>query len=163
MEKSLDTLHHCTLRLAWVVDMYGLLTCEYAPVAYIDEKWFYKVNRRRAMKLLPKGKHENDSECESKLPKMLSRRFPVKTMFMAVVGRPLAHRNFDGKIHLERVSKTRKIGTRTSHHNFSDDVIVNDEIKSGSWKYLVSETDIYVFDLIHLLEETYNLEGYILD
>ena len=163
MEKPLDTPHHCTLRLAWVIDRYGLLTCEYAPVAYIDEKWFYKVNRRRAMKVLPKGDNESDAEGELKLPKMLLRRFPVKTMFMAVVGHPLAHRNFDGKIHLERVSKTRLITTRTSHHNFSDDVIINDEIKSCSWKDLVSQSDIYGFDLIHLLEETYNLEGYILD
>ena len=98
-----------------------------------------------------------------KLTKTLLRRFPVKTMLMAIGGRLLAHRNFDGKIHLERVSKSRLITTRTSHHNFSDDVIVNDKIKSDSWKDIVSQTDIYGFDLIHLLEETCNLEGYILD
>ena len=113
MEKPLDTHHYCTLRLAWVIDRYGQLTCEYAPVAYIDEKWFYKVNCRRAMKVLPKGRHKNDEEGEMKLLKMLSRRFPVKRMFMAVVGRPLPHRNFDGKIHLERLSKTCRISTRT--------------------------------------------------
>ena len=46
MEKPLDTPHHCLLKLAWVVDKYGLMTCEYAPAAYIDEHWFYKVNCR---------------------------------------------------------------------------------------------------------------------
>ena len=99
MENPPNPPHHSSLRLAWVVDRYGSLTCKYSPVAYIDDTWFYKVNRRRAMKLLPKGKHETDKKGETKLTKMLSRRFPVKTMFMAVVGLPLLHRYFDGKIH----------------------------------------------------------------
>ena len=47
-----------SLRLAWVADKYGLLTCKYASVAYIDETWFYKMKCCRAMKVLPKVMHE---------------------------------------------------------------------------------------------------------
>ena len=43
-EKPLDTKEHCNKRKEWVIDHYGLLTSEYIPVAYLDEKWFFHVN-----------------------------------------------------------------------------------------------------------------------
>ena len=73
------------------------------------------------------------------LPKMLSQRFPVKSMFMGVVGRPIPYHNFDGKIFLERVSKKRYISKCTAHSNFSDDAIVNAEIKMGKWIDYIAE------------------------
>ena len=63
MEKPLDTQEHCLLRRDWVIDHHGLLTSIYSPVTFIDEKWFYRVNRRCKMKILPKGKAEKE-ECE---------------------------------------------------------------------------------------------------
>ena len=93
MEKPLDYPHPCTLRISWVVDRYGLLIRGYSPVAYITEKCFHKVNRCRAMKVLPKGEHESENKGELTFPNMLSRRFPVKTMFMTTVGQPLVHRH----------------------------------------------------------------------
>ena len=69
--------------------------------------------------------------------KMLSRRFPIKTMFMGVVGRPIPHRDFDGKIFMERVSRTKLVATATAHTNFSDDALVNDAMKKGDWRHLV--------------------------
>ena len=50
LEKPLDTKKHAALRIDWVVERYGLLTNPFAPVCYIDEKWFYRVNRRRKIK-----------------------------------------------------------------------------------------------------------------
>ena len=41
IEKPLDTEQHKSLRKDWAVDNYGLLTCKFTPVCYIDEKWFY--------------------------------------------------------------------------------------------------------------------------
>ena len=78
------------------------------------------------------GPHEKEGDDKICHPKMLSRRYPVKSMFMGVVGRPLPHRNFDGKIFLERVSKRKFIQKCTAHTNFSDDTLVNNEIKNGN-------------------------------
>ena len=38
LEKPLDSKKHKKLRKEWVITYYGLLTCLYNPVAYIDEK-----------------------------------------------------------------------------------------------------------------------------
>ena len=58
---------------------------------------------------------------------------------MGVVGRPVPSKNFDGRIHLERVSKSVKVKKLTCHQNFTDDVIVNIQIKEGHWRDLHSE------------------------
>ena len=42
----------------------------------------------------------------TKHPQMRSRRFPVKSVFMGVVGHPRSDENFDGRIFLEKISKT---------------------------------------------------------
>ena len=131
LEKPLDLEKHKLLRKDWVMKWYGLLASPFAPVCYIDEKWFYRTNRRRKIKILPLGKHEESGDDAYSHPKMLSRRFPIKSMFMGVVGRPVAHRQFDGKFFLERVSKTKYITMCTAHTNFSDDALVNAEIKNG--------------------------------
>ena len=55
---------------------------------------------------------------------MRSRSSPIKSMFMGVVGRPKIDKNSDGRILLDRVSKTRAIKEKT-HQSFSDDVIIN--------------------------------------
>ena len=94
--------------------------------------------------------------------KMLSRRFPIKTMFMAVVGRPLPHRNFNGKIHIERVSETKYISKCTAHTNFSDDAVINAEMKAMEWKSLVTNENTCE-ELLELIYSTYQLEKYILD
>ena len=47
-----------------------------------------------------------DGDDTTKHPQMRSRRFPVKYMFMSVVGRQIPDKNFDGRIFLERKSKT---------------------------------------------------------
>ena len=98
LEKPLDSEKHKILRRQWVVKWYGLLTSVFTPVCYIDEKWFYRTNRRRKIKLLPLGNSEREGDDAYSHPKMLSRRFPIKSMFMGVVGRPCPHRQFDGKI-----------------------------------------------------------------
>ena len=55
---------------------------------------------------------------------------------MGVVGRPIKERNFDGRIHMERVSKIVEVKKMTSHQNICDDVIVNAQIKDGAWENL---------------------------
>ena len=48
---------------------------------------------------------EMDGDDTTKHPQMRSRRFPIKPIFMGVVGRPRPDKNFDGRIFLERISK----------------------------------------------------------
>ena len=72
IEKPLDNNEHRELRKKWVVKYYGLLTNPYTPVCFIDEKWFYRVNRRRAIKVLPHGKGEKGKINKAKKGKMLS-------------------------------------------------------------------------------------------
>ena len=50
---------------------------------------------------------------------------------MGVVDRPIPEKNFDGQVHLERVSKTTTVKKMISHQNFGDDVIINADIKAG--------------------------------
>ena len=100
----MDTPAHKSNRLIWVKDWYDVLTDKFANIAMLDEKWFYTTNRRRKKKL-PIGPGEVDGDDTSKHPQMRSLRFPVKSMFMGVVGRPRPNKNFDGRICLERISK----------------------------------------------------------
>ena len=44
-----------------------------------------------------------------KHPQMRSRRFPVESMSIGIVGCPRPDKNFDGRIFLERISKTYTI------------------------------------------------------
>ena len=46
LEKPLDTPKHCKARKQWALKNYGLLTCPLTPIVFLDEKWFYRVNRR---------------------------------------------------------------------------------------------------------------------
>ena len=58
--------------------------------------------------MLPKAPWESAKEAYVDPPRLRSCRFPVKVMYMAVVGRPIF--GCDGKVFLKRVSITKKIG-----------------------------------------------------
>ena len=95
---------------------------------------------------------------------MLSRRFPIKAMFMGVVGRPIPHRNFDGKIFLERVSERIPVSKITSHQNFSDDVIINQGIKNGEWRTLFyDKSNLIVAEILTQIYINYALDESIYD
>ena len=82
---------------------------------------------------------------------------------MAVVARPIPHRNFDGKVFMERVSKTKYIQKETAHKNFSDDAIINDILKFGEWRTQFHDEDIMVQEMIEILVQCYLLEDAISD
>ena len=86
-EKPLDTPELIEKRNKWVREHFDLLTDKNKGIAYIDEKWFYVTNHRRKVKRLPLGPHEKEGDNSIELPKTRSRRFPIKSMFMGVVGR----------------------------------------------------------------------------
>ena len=61
---------------------------ELVPIAFLDEKWFYRVNRRRKIKHLPPPDGKNETKKSIPRSKMLSRRFPIKNIFVGIVGCP---------------------------------------------------------------------------
>ena len=104
---------------------------EMALVTYLDERWFYTTDRCRRIKRLPKGDEKEDGADFIVLPKVRSRRFLIKGMFMRVCGRPIQNKNFDGKLHLEKVSKITVLKKMTTHQNFCNDWMLNNENKDG--------------------------------
>ena len=163
-EKPLDTDVHRRNRLQWVRTWWDLLTNASAPVAFLDEKWFYVTNRRRKIKRLPLGQGEAPGMDFIPSPKLLSRRFPVKAMFMGVVGNPIPERGFDGRIFLERISKDEVVTKKMSHQRFSDDRLVNHQIKTGDWRSLVTpQLEIPTQELATLIGNVYDLEEAIVD
>ena len=86
------------------------------------------------MKLLPKGEHK-EATPKYRKPKIRSRRYPVKIMYLGVVGNPQHDEegkiNFDGRIFMKRVSKVEKAGRKSHNQRFSDDVDVNSALQDG--------------------------------
>ncbi|XP_021747559.1 uncharacterized protein LOC110713416 [Chenopodium quinoa] len=117
------TDNHKIERLRWVLAHLSLATQTEDPmyndmdhVIHIDEKWFYMNPETRRFYLLPN--EENPYRCEQ------SKRFKIKAMFMAMVGKPQYNTNgqmiHDGKygifgfVHEQRAkesSKNRLAGT----------------------------------------------------
>ena len=93
---------------------------------------------------------------------MRSRRLPIQSMFMGVVGRPRPDKNFDGHSFLEKISKTYKNYKKTANQRFSDDVLINSEIKSGKWRHFYVP-DMICNDLKKIVGDVYELEDYIID
>ena len=142
-EKPLDIPVHRAERLVWIRVHHNKLTNPFIVVAHLDEKFFYTANRRRKIKKLPLGKLETPGDENVIMPKMLSRRFPIKAMFMGVVGCPIPHRNFDGKILLEIVSEKVVVSNLSCHQNFTDDVILNQAIKMENGERYLKRTHLY--------------------
>ena len=116
--KPLDTPEHIKKRMIWVIEWFELLVNETSPVTYLDEKWFHTTNRRRKIKRLPKIAGEEEIK-DLPQPKVRSRRFPIKTIFVGVVGQPLPEKQFDDRVHLERVSEKKEIKNLTAYQNFA--------------------------------------------
>ena len=72
-------------------------------------------------------------------PKVCSQRFSVKAMFLGMVGQPLSEREFDGWIFLERVNAKKMVRKLTAHQNFTNDRVLNSQLKGGAWRNLHSE------------------------
>ena len=102
-EKPLDTPHHNMMRLQWVREYHHKITNLYIPVAYLDENWFCTTNRTRKIKRLPRGTLEELGTHVVVQPKIRSRCYPVKSMFIGAVVHLYVHRRFDGRILLEKV------------------------------------------------------------
>ncbi len=120
---------------------------------FLDEKWFYTQSNRR------KNKEMDPLPGEEPLAKSkaISRRNACKVMFIGAVANPVPERNFDGKIYLERISKTQKYKRMTCNQNFTYNAPKNVLLKEGDWIKHVKE-DMTLLGLRSALQEEYDLD-----
>jgi hypothetical protein len=76
---------------------------------YLDEAWNYLWSRRKKMKHLPRADFEEEGIDRVCVRRVLSRTNPVNTIFMGVVFPPNPEHNFDGKIAIKRISRSRQL------------------------------------------------------
>ena len=130
IEKPKLTEEHMKQQKVWACKYFDLLSNPNQPVAFLDKKWFYTTSWRRRMKKLPKGDHE-EHEPTYVQPKICSRCYPVKVMYLGVVACPNPEHDFDGRVFLKHISN-REPAQRTSRNKkFSVDIDVNKEIKNA--------------------------------
>ena len=103
-----------------------------------------------------------DGNDTTKYPQMRSRRFPVKPMSTGFVGCSRPDKNFDGRIFLERIRKKYTIWKRITNQRFSDDVLINSEIKNRKWRHFYVPNMI-CDDMKKIIWNVYELEDYIID
>jgi uncharacterized protein (DUF2267 family) len=84
-------------------------------------------------------------------------------MYLGVVARPAPKFDFHGRVYLERVSKKKVITRETTHTRFTDDVVLNADLRNNGWRRLVPDGTIEVADLKELIAEEYNLDEDIAD
>ena len=161
VEKPHLTDDHKTARKVWARRYYELLSNPESPVCFLDEKWFYTTSRRRQLKILPKGEHEI-MDPHYQAPKIRSRRYPVKVMYLGVVASPHPNHDFDGRVFLKRVSNTKTLTRSTRNKRFSIDVLVNDALKNGMWKDIAVE-GMSIGGLLNATSELYDIDDFIRD
>jgi hypothetical protein len=123
-------------RIGWSRRMKRMLVEEGKHVAYLDEKWFHPVSNRRKIKFLQGTEEElaaDESLSEPKRTKSVSRKHECKVMHLGVVARPMEEYGFDGKIFLERVAEPVNRKKASGNQRFTDDAVLNAELKDGSW------------------------------
>ena len=89
-----------------------------------------------------------------------------QAMYLGVVANPISSQNFDGKIFLQRVSKTEQYKQKSHCQNFSDDAQCNAFIKSGAWYddvagYVVDGTTL--LDVKQAIATNYGVDSAVLD
>jgi hypothetical protein len=93
------------------------------------------------MKFLPRAEFEPEGAERIRVRRVISRRHPVKTMFMGVITEPIPEQNFDGKISLLRLSRQEELAKGTHRYRFHIDHEINNMIKSGDWRQVQDEFD----------------------
>jgi hypothetical protein len=162
IEKPLLTTDHKRKRVEWARKWFDLLADPTKPVAFLDEKWFYTTNRRRRLKILPTTDDENGRVRPPRRPRIRSRRYPVKVMYLGVVACPQPDHTFDGRVLLERVSRRKRLARASRNHLFLVDVLVNDAIKQGDWGAFVSPGDT-LDAALETIKTNYDLDEFVSD
>jgi hypothetical protein len=115
------------------------------------------------LKTLPICDNEVGQVTGYRRPRIRSRRFPVKVMFLGVVANPQPEHNFDGRIALERVSLPRTVARKSRNKRFSVDVLVVEAITRGEWRQQLVTPAMSVDDLLESIKTQYDLDEYVSD
>ena len=163
VERPLLTREPKERRVQWVQRWYDILSDPSAAVAFLDKKWFYISNQRRKVKKMPTDVTEVGPINAHRKPRVQSRRFRTKVMFMGVVACPQPRYNFDGRVYLSRVSRTKRLARSSRNKRFSVDVDVVNAIVSGVWKRQLVTDGMTVEHLLEELKTYYDLDEYVSD
>jgi hypothetical protein len=123
-EKPLLTEEHKASRLEHA-NRIRTLHEQGAIICYLDEKWFYHFSRRKKSKHLPRAEFEEEGADRMRVRRVISRRHPVKTMFMGVITQPQQENNFNGLLSMKRLSEQQILLRGTHRHRFHLDYDVN--------------------------------------
>lgn len=105
---------------------------------YLDEKWFYLESRREKRKLLPQQPGETEEEAAHEHVSCQNRRFPLKRMYVGVVGEPLPDQGFNGKVCLIPCVIEDKYKKTTTHCAFCDSLDDNNQVVSA-WHEILGD------------------------
>lgn len=161
IEKPLLTQEHKQRRIEWARRWFDVFSDPSAPVAFLDEKWFYTTNRRQQMKVLPTAANEIGIMTAYRAPRIRSRRHPAKVMFLGVVACPQLANNFDGRVCLHRVSKTKILSRSSKNKRFSVDQDVVQAIVSGEWKEQLATDGMTIDELLDDVKSQFDLDAYV--
>ena len=135
---------------------------------FLDEKWFYMSSRRKKMKILPQADFESPEDAFIPKPKLRSRRYPCKVMFMGLICPPIKLKEngietkkylADGKILLKRVSEQVLQKRASYHQNFVPKFEINHMLRNKHWKHLYPKdgTDLTAARFLSLIADEYDL------
>ena len=134
-------------------------------MVHLDKKWFYTTSRRRKLKYLPLGPHEEEGTVTLRRSKIFSRRFPCKVMFMGAVAPPNPEHDFDGRIFLQRVAVEKEYARQTYTQRFSQSGEINEFLKKkrGGWReqvFSVVSNDAKIGDLKDIIANIYAIDDF---
>ena len=155
-EKPLLTEEHKASRLEHA-NIIRTLHEQGAIICYLDEKWFYLFSHRKKSKHLPRAEFEEEGADRMRVRRVISRRHPVKTMFMGVITQPQRENNFNGLLSIKRLSEQQVLLRGTHRHRFHLDYDVNRLIVEGEWRRLYDDRTYTIAKLTQLIVEHYQL------
>ncbi len=139
MFRPLLTEEHKQARIQYINEI-RTLTDQGATIGFEDEAWKYLWSRRKKMKHLPRAPFEEQGADRVQVRRVISRNNPIKTMFMGVVFPPNPEQNFDGKVTIKRVSRTRQLLRDTYRcTKFHNDYHVNQLLIAGDWRQVYDD------------------------
>ena len=102
-------------------------------VCVLDEKWFYGSSRRNVRNITPKQEYETEEEAYLPALTVRSGQFVTKVMFMDMIAHPIEKLQFDSKIFLKCIPRSKVVKKKSEHQRFVADRNLNELIKSSNW------------------------------
>jgi hypothetical protein len=111
------------------------------------------------MKHLPRAPFEEQGADSMQVRRVISRSNSIKMMFMGVVFPPNPEQNFDGKVTIKRVSRTRQLLRDTYRcTKFHNDHHINQLLISGDWRQVYDDETYTANEILALIVVYYELD-----